>query len=173
MSRFGSQYHIARSTGVCAATGTPLEPGSTCIAALSESTEDEGFIRQDFSVSAWEEGARPERLFSFWRTEVASPNDKPKLLVDDDVLLDLFERLADDERQQRVAFRFVLALILMRKRMLKFIGRVGRDADEVWRLRPRGTDPELPPIEVRNPQLSEDDVRELSAQLGEILRGDL
>ncbi len=174
MSRFGSQYQVSRPTGVCASTGEPLEPETACIATLCERAEDEGFDRQDYSLSAWEAGTRPEGLFSFWKTTVTPSESKARLLVDDEVLTDLFERLADDERPQRVAFRFVIALILMRKKQLKFVGRAGgRDgAAERWLVRPKGISAEDPPIEVVNPHLGDDDVRELTAQLGEILRGD-
>jgi len=182
MSRFGSQYQVARPTGVCAATGQTLEPGSTCIATLCEPPEGGGLERRDFSLAAWASDARPEGLFSFWRTTVAEPGERRRLLVDDDVLMDLFERLAGDDRPQRTAFRFVLALILMRKRLLRFVGRktasgsggdddAGRRAAEHWLLRPRGALPEDPPIEVANPRLGDEDVRELTAQLSEILRG--
>ena len=35
------------------------------------------------------------------------------MLVDDELLLDLFHRLEADERPQRAAFRFVLALLVL------------------------------------------------------------
>ena len=173
MSRFGTQYQVARPTGVCAETGEPLEPGQACIATLCERPDDEGFDRCDFSIAAWEAGARPERLFSFWKTVIPSADQKQRVLVDDQVLTDLFERLADDERPQRVAFRFVLGLILLRKRELKFVGRSGTGEDERWLMTPRKSDPETPPLEVVNPHLSDDDVRELTDQLSEILQSEL
>ena len=40
MTRFGTDYHVARPTGRCAATGQPLEPGVACIAFGEESIED-------------------------------------------------------------------------------------------------------------------------------------
>lgn len=173
MSRFGTHYQVSRPTGVCAATGRPLAPDAACIATLCDRPEDEGFDRLDFSVEAWEQGARPERLFSFWRTVVSSEQRPRRLLVDDDVLTDLFVRLEGDERPQRVAFRFVLALILMRKRILRFVGRSGEGTDEQWLMRLRGGDADAPPIAVANPHLSDEDVRELTAQLGEILQGEV
>jgi len=174
MSRFGSQYHVARSTGVCAATGHVIEPGSVCVATLCEREEDDGLDRLDYSLEAWEGGSRPERLFSFWRTTVRGAGEKRSPLVDDEVLMDLFDRLAEDERPQRVAFRFVLSLILMRKRLLRFVGRRPSDGEgeERWFYRRKGSNPDEPAVAVRNPQLSDDDVRELTAQLGEILQGE-
>jgi hypothetical protein len=173
MSRYGTQYHVARPTGVCAATGAALVPGSACMATLCEREEDDGLERHDFAMDAWAGGARPPRLFSYWKTTVPAPEEKRRILVDDDVLADLFERLADDERPQRVAFRFVLALILLRKRRLKFVGRSGEGPSERWLMVRRPGGPEDPPMEVRNPHLSDDDVRELTAQLSEILAGDV
>lgn len=173
MSRFGAQYQVPRSTGTCAATGEPLTPGSPCVAALCDRAEDEGFERLDFTIDAWEAGHRPDRLFSHWQTTMVAPEERQQLLVDDDVLVDMFERLAEDERPQRIAFRFVLALILMRKRLLRFTGRSGSGENERWRMRRRGAAAEEPDIEVVNPQLSEEDVRELTAQIGEIVQGSL
>ena len=76
MSRFGSDYHVARPTGHCAATGQPLEPGSPCIATLCENDEDDSLQRKDYSLEAWEDGARPEGLFSYWKTRVPEPTDR-------------------------------------------------------------------------------------------------
>lgn len=172
MSRFGIDYQVGRATGVCSATGQPLEPGTICVATLCERPQDEGFDRRDFSLTAWEGGARPEGLYSYWKTIAPQPDAKPKLLVDDAVLMDLFERLANDERPQRIAFRFVLGLILMRKKLLKFTGRqAGADQKEIWRLQTRGENPAA--YELVNPQLSDEDVRELIDQLSEVLQSEL
>lgn len=175
MSRFGTDYQVARSTGLCSATGQPLVPGSACIATLCERPHDEGFDRKDFSLEAWEAGARPEGLYSYWKTTVPAPDAKPRLLVDDTVLMDLFERLASDERPQRIAFRFVLGLILMRKKLLTFAGRQtdesGESSLERWLLSTRGENPQT--YEVINPNLSDDDVRDLIDQLSEVLQSEL
>ena len=93
-----------------------------------------------------------------------------------------------ESRPQRVAFRFVLGLILMRKKLLKFTGRKSPDGHavetgtaepaggtrrEIWLMQPRGTSPETLPVELVNPDLSEEDVRDLLDQLSEILHAEL
>jgi len=175
MSRFGTHYQVSRPTNHCAHTGQALEPGTPYIAALCEQQDEEGFVRLDYSIEAWESGARPDGLFSYWKSVAVDPETKQKLLVDDTVLMELFERMAEDERPQRQGFRFVLGLILMRKKLLKLTGRV--DATETqperWLLQPKGAQPEQPPLELVNPQLDDDDVRELTDQLSEILQSDL
>lgn len=179
MTRFGSDYQVARPTGRCSATDRPLVPGAAYIATLCERPDDDGLDRKDFSMEAWEAGTRPEGLFSYWKAIVPAHDEKPRLLVDDTVLMDLFERMASDQRPQRVAFRFVLALILMRKKLLRFTGRAADQPSqpERWMLQPRGALPGQPGgrggIEVVNPNLSDDDVRELLDQLGEILQSEL
>ena len=176
MTRFNPGYHVDRPTGTCAATGETLEPGSLCMATLCDREDDEGFDRFDYSMPAWERGERPPRLFSYWRVAVPDPQEKKPLFVDEEVLLDLFQRLADDERPQRVAFRFVLGLILIRKKQLKLAGRKPAAADdepEHWLVRPRGGDPEQPPLEMVDPRLSEDDIEDITSQLNEILNAEL
>ena len=171
MTRFGNSQGVSRPTGVCASTGTTLEHGQFAMATLCEKVEDEGFERFDFSIQAWEQGDRPDRLFSFWRYTVPEAGKKPDIQIDDEVLVDLFERLADDEKPQRIAFRYILALVLLRKRKLKLVGREETDEGELWLLRFKGTDGE--PIQVKNPGIAEEEIQDLSEQLGEILQGDL
>lgn len=175
MSRFSSNpsYDISRATGCCAATGEPIRPGDGYVATLCEREGEEGFERLDYSLSAWERGERPPRLFSSWRTTMPEPGGRAKPLVDDEVLLNLFHRLADDEQPQRIAYRFVIALILLRKRLLKHESTRQHNGASVWLMRLKGDPAEAPPVEVIDPHLSEEQVREVSDQLGEILRGEL
>jgi hypothetical protein len=145
------------------------------MATLCERDGDDGLERKDLSLAAWEAGARPERLFSYWKTRVPEHQSRQRLLVDDEVLLNLFERLAEDPRPQRMAFRFVLMLILMRKRLLKYVGREGEAGTERWLLVRRGNaaDAAAAPVAVVNPHLADDDIRQITDQLGEILQAEI
>lgn len=196
-------YHVPRTTGVCARTGRELSPGEPVVAALIELTDDEreairrarpddpalglGLRRIDVAAEAWEAGDRPgpEAVFSYWKTAVPEPNAKPKLFVDDASLLQLLVRLEDAEGDERVAFRFVLALILLRKKLLRFDGSetrgVDRDGVAVptphWVLVPKldpakgplGKWDEDRPIAVINPELTDERVAQVTEQLGEVL----
>ncbi len=193
MSQFSTPgYDIQRPTGVCAYTGRKLEPGEQYIAALLELTEAQqkeqglaagtlGFKRLDVSLEVWKEGKRPDGMFSYWKSTVQHPNQKKKVFVDDEVLLTLFKRLADDSQQQRQGFRFVLALVLMRKKLLRYEGQTTKDVEvtdaegnktiktqEWWDMLPKGEDK---PYAVLNPQMDEAQIREVTQQLGEILEG--
>jgi hypothetical protein len=179
-------YDIDKPTGQCAFTGRTLEPGDAYVATLVEldpaddaagaSTVEAGLglRRLDVSIEAWDEGKRPDRLFGHWRTIIADVNEKKRLFVDDDILLNLFHRLADTDQPQRLAFRFVLGLILMRKRMLRFEGTKQRrrkgEQQEMWLVVPKGGGEA---VEVLNPNLEEQQVQEVAEQLGEVLSAEL
>jgi hypothetical protein len=142
-----------------------------CERCVEDGGEDEGFDRVDYSVEAWEEGVRPPRLFSYWRYIVPEADRKPGIVIDDTVLVDLFERLEGDERPRRIAFRYILALALMRKRKLKLVGRETTEDGETWLLQFRGVDGDA--MRVANPGIGEDEIVELADQLGEILQGEI
>lgn len=196
MTQFNAPtYDIQRPTGKCAFSGRTLEPGEPYIATLIELDEAEaaalvknsptapnnsetksiGFRRLDVSIEAWQQGQKPERVFSFWRSVVQPPNAKRKVFVDDQVLLDLLRRLGEDDRPGRQAFRFVLALVLMRKKLLRFDGQETRNgadgkSEEWWTLTPKGQEE---PLTVLNAQLDEQQIQSVTEQLGEILEAEI
>jgi len=159
MSRFGNTQGVSKPTGICASTGEVLLHNHQAIATLCDREEDEGFDRFDYSIDAWEKGERPSRLFSHWRYIVPEPGKKEEISIDDAVLTDLFERLADDERPARIAFRYILALVLLRKRKLKLVGREDSDNGEVWLLQHKGIEGE--PVRVKNPGIAEEEIQDL------------
>ncbi len=209
MSQFNATtYEVAKPTGVCAATGRALEPGQTYFAALADVPDDEierdaegkpkdadalGLRRFDVCEEAWREGYRPEGMFSYWKSTVPEPNQKRKLFVDDAVLMNLLNRLADAEQPQRLAFRYVLALILMRKKLLRYDGAVTRKAEaEIdgqkqtveqvwWQLTPKvdvakghfGKWNEDVTIELLDPKLDEAAVEQVAGQLNQVFEAEL
>ena len=122
MSRFqATTYDVGKTSGTCALTGKVFDPGEHYIATLVEDGDD--LHRVDVSEAAWEQGQKPDGLFSNWKAVAPqAAEEKKKLFVDDEVLMNLLERLSDAQQPQRIAFRFVLALILMRKKLLRYDG---------------------------------------------------
>ena len=126
------QWQVKRTDGVCAQHDEPLEPGQEYMAALIDCGDH--FERKDFCLDCW--AAYEPEVFSFWKTSIPMPNEKKKLFVDDGVLINFFERLADEEEPLKIHFRFVLALILMRKRLLKYEDSFKKDdGTEIWSMR--------------------------------------
>ena len=122
---FSNSYPIARSSGKCAATGREFVNGDHLVAALVEIPGQEDLARLDFAKDAWDAGARPAPpavLFASWRATHQPPDAKKKLLLSDEELLDLFEQLAASDQPRQRAFRYVLALLLVRRKVLVYEG---------------------------------------------------
>jgi hypothetical protein len=92
-------------------------------------------------------------------------------LVETDEGLPFFERLAEETEQEKINFRFVLTLILMRKRRLKYDSSKLEDDKDIWRLKVVGSDKEF--ADVINPHLDEGQIEQLSSQLSQILQVEL
>jgi hypothetical protein len=161
-----NDWEISRTTGRCAATGRELAEGEFYYTALFETPQ--GFERRDFSVESW--SGPPEGCFCYWKTRVPTREKKRSTIaVDNALLVSLFTRLEDDSSEMRQKFRFVLALLLMRKRLLRMENSVHEDDREYWQMRLTA---EQSVHRVLNPNLSPDEIDRLSAQLTAILSGD-
>jgi hypothetical protein len=106
-------FEVQRCTRCCAATERALQPGDECYSVLEVVGAD--VIRKDYSAAAWK-GA-PEAAFGWWKSRVPEPTAKKIKLAPNDVLLELFDQLADKTEQQDL--RYVLALLLVRRRVLR------------------------------------------------------
>ena len=165
-----TEYNIERTAGVCAKCGRTLQEKEEFFAVLTEAGES--FAREDWCLGCWESPGRGEiaNLFGVWRSRMPVRQTKRKLFVDDAMLVNFFQRLEGAQEPARVNFRFVLALVLMRKRLLVYERTIRENGAERWVVRRRGSD-EL--HEVPDPKLDETRIGEISDQLGEILQGEL
>ena len=160
------EWEINKPLGQCCGTGRKIDYGEEYFGALIETGE--GLQRRDFCADYWEK--EKPNVFCYWKTRLPHPNQKKQIFVDDGMLLAFFERLGKETEQEKVNFRFVLALILMRKRRLKYDATRVEDGNEIWRLRIVG---EKQIVEVINPHLDEEQIEQLSSQIGQILQADL
>lgn len=158
---------VPRAAGKCAVSGRAITPGEKYVAAIREMTA--GIERLDIAPECWE-GFNRDDLLAYWQTVMPQSEEKKKLFVDDEVLCTLFERLADATEQVKVHFRFVLGLILMRKRLVIYDGARHDQGKDVWIVRMKGKDDRL---ELIDPKLNEQQVGEVSQQLGQILNEEL
>lgn len=153
-------YQIEANTRRCAATGRELRPGERIYSVLRE--VDCKFVRQDFAAEAW--SGPPSDAFSFWAGKVPPPDEAKKPRIDDELLLDCFRRLQGDSRPERVQFAYVVALLLLRRKRLKFESSRQADGREILRFTcPRSRDV----FEAINPNLSDE---EMASAQGEVFR---
>ncbi|MHC4192545.1 MAG: hypothetical protein ACYS8I_01690 [Planctomycetota bacterium] len=161
------EWEIEKPLGQCWGSGRKIECGEEYFAALVET--DEGLQRRDFCAEYWQE-QKPE-VFCHWKTKLPDPDEKKQIFVDDEMLMAFFERLAEETEQEKINFRFVLTLILMRKRRLKYDSSRLEDDKDIWRLKVVGSDKEF--ADVINPHLDEGQIEQLSSQLSQILQVEL
>jgi hypothetical protein len=111
-----TDYQIQPNTRHCAASGRELRPGECYYSVLL----DQGgkFLRQDYSAEGWQ--GPPPGAFSFWQGRISAGSTPRRPPIDDDLLMDCFQRLAGQGEPGRVHFRYVLALLLMRRRRFRF-----------------------------------------------------
>lgn len=166
MSITQPQWDVQNATGRCATTGREFAEGEEFYAVLFPSGES--FVRKDFSIESWT--GPPDGAYCFFKSRVPVREKRKKLLVDNAVLIHFFERLAGETEPARVQFRFVLALILLRKRLLRYEGSATHDGVETWRmsLLPAKTE-----HAVVNPHLTDDQIESVSRQLSAILHSDM
>ena len=166
INRNMADWEIKKTLGQCCGTEREFEIGEEYFAALVEG--EEGLERRDFSMDYW--NANQPQVYCFWKTKLPNPEEKKKLFIDDEMLMVFFDRLADETDTEKINFRFVLTLILMRKRKLKYDGCTIDDGTEVWTLKVTGQDRIA---KVINPHLTEDQIEGLTAQMGQILQADV
>ena len=147
-----------------------MQPGEEFVAVLKEVNEE--FQREDYCPACWE--ASPQNggdLLGVWQSRVPEPREKKKLFIDDDLLVNFFHRLAGADGASRINLRFVLTLVLMRKKLLVY-DRMDKlpDGTEVWKMHLKGSQ-EI--HEVTNPRLDDEKIAEVSGNLSEILEGQL
>lgn len=169
-------YESVRPTHQCASSGRRFEPGEVFVATLSEPEEPgEELVRHDFAAEAWERGARPEGTpIAVWRTREPADDRPRSLLPDTDELWAMFEGLDAEAAGRGAVFRYLLALMLMRKRILGLVDqRVGDGGRPVLVLARRGAGPDGPreTFEVTDPGMDQDAVAAGTEELGAVLGG--
>ncbi|MCC8189513.1 MAG: hypothetical protein LIP77_02585 [Planctomycetes bacterium] len=109
-------WHIARSSRTCAHSGQPIPPGVPFYSALVET--DDSFQRVDYAAEAWPQ-VNPEDFFSYWKNKGTAASGEKKQPVDYERLLAFFDSLAGVEEPGKRLLRYVIALILVRRRHLR------------------------------------------------------
>jgi hypothetical protein len=155
-------YQIQPNTRRCFFTGRDLKPGERYFSVLLE--EGGQLVRHDYAGDVWQ--GPPEGAFSFWSGKVPASEQSKRPRIDDEMLLECFARLEDQTDPARVNFRYVVALLLMRRKRLKFESTRTQDGVEMLRLRDNRTGTEH---QVVNPGLSDDEMATVQEEVLRVL----
>jgi hypothetical protein len=107
------EFEIGHCTRRCSATGRALAAGETYFSTLH--IEGGAAVRRDFAAEAW--AGAPEKIIGWWQSRLSDGDGARSKLAPHDVLLNLFAALAEEPAEAE--FRYVLGLLLLRRRLLK------------------------------------------------------
>lgn len=160
------QWQIESAKGRCVVTDHQFEEGEEFYTALFE--DGEGFRRVDYSLESWQ--SPPDDVFCYFKSRVPVKEKKKKVFVNDALIEGFFVRLAEESEPIRVQFRFVLALILMRKRKLRYDSSAVEDGVERWSMTLMSNKSSHVVV---NPNLTDEQIDGVSQQLTAILHSDM
>src|SRR5215213_7148713 len=102
----------------CAATGQPFADGEGFYTLLFE--ERDGYRREDLSEEAFRNRpADAPQPYSFWRSKFEVPPPAAPEALEKHTAEDLLRKYMEDSTPQHANTRYILALMLERKRLLK------------------------------------------------------
>jgi hypothetical protein len=161
-----TQYDLAAPARVCAATSRVLHPGERLVSVLT----DEGgtLVRRDYAPDGW--SGPPPNAVAHWFGKVPAKDAPRRPAVNEPLLFDCFDHLAGQPEPSKVHFRYVVALLLMRRKKLKFedVKRTP-DGGEVLVVRDTRSGKR---VEVPDPRLSEAEIQAVQAEVFQVLGWD-
>ena len=162
------EYDIAKASGACTACHQPLEPGRPFTAVLID--KGDSFQREDYCLACGQQagGRQGPEVLGVWQARMPTPQQPARPVISNAVLVQFFDRLADSDpaAEGKLAFRFVLGLMLMRKKLLVY-DKTQRDEDgrETWTMHYKSDERA---VELLRPDMDEDRIAEVTGQLREI-----
>lgn len=157
-----TDYQIQPHTRRCAVTGRELRAGEKYYTALLE--EGDRFVRKDYAGEAWQ--GPPEHAFGYWCGKVPVHDGPRPQRFDEDLLVDCFHRLEGETDPGRLSFRYVVALLLMRRKRLKFVEARRAGEQEVLHVSCSQSGAQY---QVINPQLTEEQMAQVQGEVFKVL----
>lgn len=161
-----TDWEMPRRGEACGVCQKTFEPGEELRAFLLESPE--GYQRRDCCLSC--PAPNNAGVVGSWKTRRPLPAAKKTLTFDRATIFQLFTTLEDAETPERIQLRFVLALLLWRKKALKFVDSDVNAEREVWNYTTSKGDTRYAVV---RPDLDESQLERLGEQLELLLSGEI
>lgn len=162
----GNDWQMPRRGEACEGCRRSFEPGETIQAYLYEWPE--GYQRRDYCATC----QPPDAAFAIgsWKTRRPEPVAKKAPTFDRQGIYRFFEQLEEADTPEKRQLRFVLALLLWRKKLLKLDRSETGDGVETWHFVVARTDVTHA---VTRPELDEEELERLGSQLEALLAGEV
>lgn len=159
-------FKIGRRGGTCAACAAALTPGASASSALYREPAGgaTAFSRKDFCAACFDDAAKRGEPFSWWTSVVPTPQEK-KAVFDVGVAREFLVRLLREDAPERASLRYLLALLLMRKKAVKVGDQFVKDGVDVMVL---SVPPDEAVFEVPCLEIDEAEATKLRDELGRL-----
>jgi len=156
-------FEVQRCTRRCHKTDREFKPGEEFYSALIADGAET--VRRDYALDAWV--GPPEGALACWKSRMPDPKASQMQWAPNDVMLHYFEQLA--EQPEKADVRYVLALLLVRRRVLRLDETVTDETGEnlVLYCPKKETEQKVP---VREPGTAR--IEAIQNELAELLFGD-
>jgi hypothetical protein len=162
----GNEWTIQRRAERCAATGEPFRAGEYFYTLLFDDAA--GFRREDLSETAWQaRAADAPPPFSFWRAKFEPPPPPPAEPLAKESAEDLLRRYMAESSPEHANARYILAVMLERKKMLKEVE--CRETEQGGRVRIYEHTKTGELFVIPDPQLRLDQVADVQSQIAALL----
>ena len=159
------EWRIGRRGGRCAACDTAFAPGIEAVSALYAG--EGAFTRSDFCVACFQDAAKRGSPFSWWSAPVPEPEAK-KAVFDLGVAREFLMRLLAENDPAQASLRYLLVLMLMRKRAVHLQGQTTDARGEVMAITVPPDDDTT--YEVVAAEIDEAEAERLREQLGRLFQ---
>jgi hypothetical protein len=112
-----SEWEIKARSRQCARTHETFENGATIYTLLFR--DRVGFKREDISETAWQQIKENVAPFSFWKSKFQAPAPTAPEAMPKESVEELLRRLVSEDLPEHSNTRYVLAILLERKRTLR------------------------------------------------------
>lgn len=158
-----NDWDIKSRTHTCARSGHEFAEGEFFYTLLFR--EGEGFRREDLSEEAWASRNDNIEPFSFWRSKYEPPAPPPPEPMKKDDAEGLLRRLIEENNPTYANARYILALMLERKKVLRPVDSADDDMLVYEHMESGET------FVLTNPHLSMERIPEVQAEVSELLAG--
>jgi hypothetical protein len=114
-------WHVRSRSRECATTGAHFTDGETIITALYPDPDSSGYLRRDFTTTAWKDlPADAEKPFSFWKTIYTAPPENQNHSAEAKLSPEeILHRLVEEDEEHTENTRYILAVMLERRKLLR------------------------------------------------------
>ncbi|MBL9131891.1 MAG: hypothetical protein JNG86_11860 [Verrucomicrobiaceae bacterium] len=160
-------WHIRSRAHTCAVTERPFEDGEVFHTAIYFDSDLNEYARRDICAEAWPQEREARKPLAAWRTVYVKvePDVKPEITAKESAL-ELLQRFTEDGDPKTENARYILALMLERKRQIVQTAEKEIDGNKMLFYENKKTG-EI--FIVRDPELKLDEVAQIQEEVATIL----